>query len=111
MYGALRGLETFGQLVDRIELPKGKSDSFSLQASSLHVLQPVNALSADSTADTVTESAGSGSSSWSSSMQAKRRLTTLEPELQLAEAVSAAQHASNAAGRQTKHPRSAGSGI
>ncbi|KAK9819131.1 hypothetical protein WJX74_008081 [Apatococcus lobatus] len=32
VYGALRGLETFGQLVDRIELPKGRSDSFSLQA-------------------------------------------------------------------------------
>lgn len=103
VYGALRGLETFGQLVDRIELPKGRSASFSFQAFSLHVLQPVDDLSAGGTADSVREPAGSGSSS--SSTQATRRLTALEPELQLAGAVIAAQDVSSAAGMKMKQLR------
>ena len=59
VYGALRGLETFGQLVDRIELPKGRADSFSQQASTSQVTDAADALQSHSTAGTEKVSTGS----------------------------------------------------
>ena len=78
VYGALRGLETFGQLVDRIELPKGMADSFSQQAFASQITVAPDALQSHSEAGTEKESADS-STSKSDSLQASSAPHAAQP--------------------------------